>query len=134
MDDPRFQQFFCEPHSTQQRRYEAIRAVVVEGQPPQAVAARFGFAYGTLRNLVAQFHADIRQGQTPPFSPASRADAPRPARPTATNPRPPTAGCSPCNNPDASARVWPDSSCSFPCSRGSVSTASSTKRATPARA
>jgi hypothetical protein len=69
MDDPRCQQFFCEPHSTQQRRYEAIRAVVIEGRSPQAIAARFGFAYGTLRNLVVQFHADIRQGRTPPFSP-----------------------------------------------------------------
>ena len=63
MDDPRCQQFFVEPQLTPQRHYEAIRAVVIEGQPLQDVAARFGFAYGTLRNVVAQFHACIRQVQ-----------------------------------------------------------------------
>jgi hypothetical protein len=32
MDDPRFQHFFADPQSSQQRRYEAIRAVVIEEQ------------------------------------------------------------------------------------------------------
>ena len=50
MDDPRFQQFFVDPQHTPQRRYEAIRAVLLEGQPLQGAAARFGFAYGTLTN------------------------------------------------------------------------------------
>ena len=31
MDDPPFQQFFVDPQQTPQRRYEAIRAVVLEG-------------------------------------------------------------------------------------------------------
>jgi hypothetical protein len=68
MDDPQFLQFFTDPLLPQQRRYEAIRAVIIEGQPLPAAAARFGFAYGTLRNLVAQFRSCIRQGRTPPFS------------------------------------------------------------------
>jgi hypothetical protein len=33
MDDPRWQQFFVDPQLTQQRRYEAIRAVIMEGEP-----------------------------------------------------------------------------------------------------
>src|ERR1022692_4208679 len=68
MDDPRFQQFFVDPQQTLQWRYEAIRAVILEGQPLPVAAAHFGFAYGTLRNLVAQFRACIRLGRTPPFS------------------------------------------------------------------
>jgi hypothetical protein len=80
MDDPRFQQFFVDPQLTPHRHYEAIRALILEGQPLPAVAARFGFAYGTLRNLVTQFRASIRQRRTPPFSLRSRADGP-PAHP-----------------------------------------------------
>jgi hypothetical protein len=38
MDDPRFQQFFGDPQLTAQRRYEAIRAVILDGQPLQATA------------------------------------------------------------------------------------------------
>jgi hypothetical protein len=41
------------------------------------VAQRFGFAYGSLCNLVAQFYRQIRAGQTPPFSPRRRAIVPR---------------------------------------------------------
>src|SRR6266849_1715520 len=114
MDDPRFQQFFVNPQQTLHRRYEAIRAVVIEGQALPAVAARFGFAYGTLRNLVAQFRACIRQGRTPPFSLRSRADGLLAIhrRLAPISQRSPTADCwrwieiAPC------ARAWPGSSCS----------------------
>jgi hypothetical protein len=82
MDDPRFQQFFLNPDLPQQRRYEAIRAVVIEEQSLQAVAQRFGFAYGTLRNLVGQFRASIRQEQTPPFLLLLHADELRVPPPT----------------------------------------------------
>src|ERR1700722_16681445 len=76
MDDPRWQQFFGDPPSMPQRRYEAIRAVTMDQQPMAEVAERFGFTYGTVRNLVSQFRACIRQGRTPPFSPPRRADDP----------------------------------------------------------
>ena len=100
MDDPRFQQFFVDPQLAQQRHYESIRAVVVDGQPPQAVAARFGLAYGSLRNLLAQFRACIRQGRTPPFSPALHADGPPPATPSLTLSAPPS--------PTADSSPWTD--------------------------
>ena len=74
MDDPRWQQFFSDPQAAPQRRYEAIRAVTIDQQPMAEVAERFGFTCGTVRNLVSQFRACIRQGRTPPFSPPRRAD------------------------------------------------------------
>jgi len=122
MDDPRFQQFFTDPQSPQQRRYEAIRAAVGERQPLQEVAARFGFAYGTLRNLVAQFRACIRQGRTPPFSLRSRAVAP-PTNQRSLVPiglRSPTAACERSIDPAPSARAWLDSSCFCRCSPSSA--------------
>lgn len=62
-------QFFLDPQTPAQRRYEAIRAVVVERQPLSQAAERFGYAYGTLRNLVSHFHGQCRAGQISPFLP-----------------------------------------------------------------
>lgn len=64
--DPR-QQFFLQPHDPLQRRYEAVRAVVLEGLPIQQAAERFGFAYGTLRNLLSQFTRQLRDQPATPF-------------------------------------------------------------------
>jgi len=134
MDDPRWRQFFADPQLTQQRRYEAIRAVIFDGQPAQAVAVRFGFTHGTLRNLLTQFRACIRQGRTPPFSPMRRADGPPSVTPNRafSAPLSPTADCLPRTRLVPSARAWPDSFCSCPCSLNSASIASSAKRAIPA--
>jgi hypothetical protein len=134
MDDPRWQQFFVDPQLTQQRRYEAIRAVIMEGEPAQDVAARFSFTHGTLRNLVTQFRACIRQGRTPPFSPKLRADGPPPVASSRDRigPPAPTADCSPRTNRVLCARAKPDSFCSCPCSLNSASIASFVKRAIPA--
>ncbi len=74
MDDSLGRQFFLDPQAPLQRRYEAIRAVVVERQPLTEVAQRFGYAYGTLRNLVTQFHGQCRAEQVPPFLPRRRVD------------------------------------------------------------
>ena len=136
MDDPRFQQFFIDPQQPPQRRYEAIRAVVIEEEPLPAVAARFGFAYGTLRNLVAQFRACIRQGRTPPFSLRSRAGGPPANHRTLVpiGPPSPTADCSRWIDLVPSARASPASSCFCPCSPNSASGASSSKRAISAHA
>ena len=77
-------QFFLDPQAPVQRRYEAIRAVVVERQPLTEVARRFGYAYGTLRNLVAQFHGQCRGEQVPPFLPRRHGDDRRAATTAAT--------------------------------------------------
>jgi hypothetical protein len=134
MDDPRWQQFFVDPQLTQQRRYEAIRAVIMEGEPAQDVAARFGFTHGTLRNLIAQFRACIRQDRTPPFSPLLRADGPPPVTPGLTFIALPslTADCLPRPRLVPSALASPDSFCSCPCLLNSASIASFAKRAIPA--
>jgi hypothetical protein len=76
MDDQRCQQFFLEPDQTQQRHYEALRAFFVERRPLPDIARQFGFAHGTLRNLVCQFRACCQANQVPPFSPHRRADDP----------------------------------------------------------
>lgn len=136
MDDPRFQQFFADPQVPQQRRYEAIRAVVIEDQPLQATATRFGFAYGTLRNLVAQFRAGIRQGRTPPFSLRSHADGP-PANQRRLGPisqRSPIADCWRWIDRAPSARALPGSSCSCRCSPSSAWITWFATQAIPARA
>jgi hypothetical protein len=76
MDDQHCQQFFLEPCQPQQRHYEALRAFFVERRPLPDIARQFGFAHGTLRNLVCQFRARCQAGQVPPFSPQLRADDP----------------------------------------------------------
>jgi hypothetical protein len=136
MDDQRFQQFFVDPQQTSQRRYEAIRAVILEGQPLQAAAARFGFAYGSLRNLVAQFRACIRQGRTPPFSLRFHAAGP----PTNQRNRAPIdllspiAGCSLSTEIARSAHVSLGCSCFCRCSPTSASIISFATPAILARA
>jgi hypothetical protein len=82
MDDQRCQQFFREPDQPLQRRYEALRAFFLERRPLPEIARQFGFAHGTLRNLVCQFRAHCQTGQVPPFSPHPRAAAPAASAPT----------------------------------------------------
>jgi hypothetical protein len=53
--------------TTYHRRYEALRAVFVDGLPQNEVAVRFGFTYGSLRQLVHEFRAAMRSGSPPPF-------------------------------------------------------------------
>jgi hypothetical protein len=60
--------FFLEPNQTLHRRYEALRAVFVDGQPQIEVAQHFGYTYNTMRRLVSDFRAQYRTGQVPPFS------------------------------------------------------------------
>jgi hypothetical protein len=67
MEGDRDRQFFLEPHQTFHRRYEALRAVFVEGRPPESVAAQFGYELSTLRSIVSRFRADRRRGAIPPF-------------------------------------------------------------------
>ena len=55
MDDTAYRQFFTHPTQNDQRRYEALRAVFVEGRSQKQVAQQFGYTYGAFRQLVVQF-------------------------------------------------------------------------------
>jgi len=60
--------YFVQPREASHRRYEALRAVVVDEQPMKEVADRFGVSYGTVRNWAAEFRRQQDAGQAPPFS------------------------------------------------------------------
>jgi transposase len=97
MDDPLPQRFFREPACAQQRRYEALRAVFVEGLSQKEAARRFGYSHGGFRLLVQQFRAACAAGAPPPFSPSHPGDGRRPTRrgvrrPSRTSQRSPTPG------------------------------------------
>lgn len=68
MQDSLYRRFFLEPHQSLHRRYEALRAVFVDGQPQVEVAERLGYTYTTLRRLVSDFRVQCRADQVPPFS------------------------------------------------------------------
>jgi hypothetical protein len=74
MKDTLSRRFFLEPTQPLHRRYEALRAVLVDGQPQIEVAQRFGYTYNTMRRLVSDFRAQCRAGQGPPFSCALSTD------------------------------------------------------------
>lgn len=86
MDDLRCEQFFREPRQPLQRHYEALRAFFLERRPLPDIARQFGFAHGTLRNLVSQFRARCHADHVPPFLFHLRAGDPSAAMP-ATPPR-----------------------------------------------
>src|SRR5688500_15621111 len=48
---------FVQPAQTNQRRYEAVRAYVLEGAPLVEAAARLGYAPSALASLVRDFRA-----------------------------------------------------------------------------
>lgn len=80
MDGDRYEQFFLQPQDRWQRRYEALRAVFVEGQSMAEVAQRLDVAHGTVRNWASDFRKQQDQGQVSPFF------AKRVAEVVATNP------------------------------------------------
>jgi len=67
MDGSQASRFFLEPKQTFQRQYEALRAVFVDAEPLDRVAARFGYKSSALRSMASRFRADCRRGATPPF-------------------------------------------------------------------
>jgi hypothetical protein len=84
MDQSQPSRFFLEPEQTFQRQYEALRAVFVEAQPIEQVAARFGYKISAFTSMVSRFRADCRRGVTPPFFSPTDVDvppAPTPAKP-----------------------------------------------------
>jgi transposase len=58
-------EFFTEPADASQRRYEALRAYLAEGQPAEQVAARFGYSTAALHSAVRDFRAGRREFFTP---------------------------------------------------------------------
>jgi hypothetical protein len=79
MEDTSCRQFFTAADSAiYHRQYEALRAIFVDGLRQDDVADRFGYTYGSLRQLVHRFRTAIHSGSTPPFF-ASRRSAGRPA-------------------------------------------------------
>jgi len=76
MDDSMCRRFFLEPEQSTHRRYEALRAIFVEGLPPNQVADRFGYRLAALRSLVSRFRSGCRAGNPPPFSFATDLAAP----------------------------------------------------------
>jgi hypothetical protein len=93
MDDQPCRDFFLRPGSTSHRRYEALRAVFIEGRPSAEVAVQFGYKPAALKVLVSRFRHDVRGQDIPPFSsPTAAADprAGRAARTKADRTRPPS--------------------------------------------
>jgi transposase len=55
MEDTTGRGYFTQPTQTYHRRYEALRAVIVEGRSQKEVADTFGFRYRSVRQLVYEF-------------------------------------------------------------------------------
>ncbi len=67
MDDQDCRRFFLDPQQPLQRRYEALRAVFIEGRPLDQVADQFGYRAAAVKSLVSRFRTRCRAGDPPPF-------------------------------------------------------------------
>jgi hypothetical protein len=77
MDAQPCRRFFLEPNLTFHRRYEALRAFVVDNRPAAEIAAQFGYKLTAFNVMISRFRAQVRQGQVPPFlSPTGAGDHP----------------------------------------------------------
>jgi hypothetical protein len=62
-----YEDFFVHPQDATHRRYEALRAVFVEGELCVDVAHRMNIPHGTLRNWACEFRKQIDAGEAAPF-------------------------------------------------------------------
>jgi len=105
MDDTACQDFFARPTNPYHRRYEALRAVFVEGRASKDVAEQFGLAGRTLRQLVYEFRQHCRHSADgSPFFESGTWDGLSGHRPPSGLPRKrsllsPTGGSSSCHRP-----------------------------------
>jgi transposase len=78
MDNTSYQEFFARPTHPYHRRYEALRAVFLDGRSQKDAAELFGYRYSTLRQLVYEFRRQARDSAdaTPFFETRSAADRP----------------------------------------------------------
>ena len=67
---------FAHPQQVNQRRYEAVRAYLLDGASPTEVAARYGYTPSTLTSLVRDYRAGRLTLFTDPGKPG-RKSAPR---------------------------------------------------------
>jgi hypothetical protein len=65
VDDSPCLRFFLEPTGTLRRRYEALRAYVVERRPLKEIAQQSGYSYNTLRDVIGDFRARCREDRIP---------------------------------------------------------------------
>jgi transposase len=76
MDDTPSREFFAQPTHPYHRRYEALRAVFLDGRSQKEVAEHFGYRYSTLRQLVYEFRQHGRDsGDVSPFFESRSSDA-----------------------------------------------------------
>jgi hypothetical protein len=68
MDDTRCREFFSQPTHPYHRRYEALRAIFLEGRTQREVADCFGFRYSSLRQLVYEFRQQSDPAAAPFFA------------------------------------------------------------------
>jgi hypothetical protein len=94
MDGSHDRRFFLEPEQTFHRRYEALRAILVDDEPIDRVAERFGYKLSAMRSMISRFRADRRRDIMPPFFSPMVADDPAGGAAKATDP-PPTSRRSP---------------------------------------
>ena len=76
MDDVAYRRFFTEPGHVYHRRYEALRAVFVDGKTQKEAAKEFGFEHHSLRQLVYEFRKSLASGQAKTESPFFAARVP----------------------------------------------------------
>lgn len=71
MEDTTGREYFTQPTQTYHRRYEALRAVIVDGRSQKEVADTFGFQYRSVRQLVYEFRrwrdSDRESAESPFF-------------------------------------------------------------------
>ena len=67
MDDELCREFFLQPQVNSHRRYEALRACILDGQPLAAVADRFGYRVSSLKSMLCRFRASFANGGPSPF-------------------------------------------------------------------
>jgi transposase-like protein len=98
MDDTPYREFFARPTHPHHRRYEALRAVFLDGRPQKEVAEQFGYRYSTLRQLVYEFrqHGQDRGDGSPFFESRSGDARPRRAPPRGRG----------CRRPPRTRRPW----------------------------
>ena len=77
MDDSACRAFFAQPSNPHHRRYEALRAVFVEGRTAKDVAEQFGMAYSSLRQWLYVFRQHCQHSADgSPFFKSRESDGP----------------------------------------------------------
>ena len=67
MDGRNYADFFLQTQDATQRRYEALRAVFVEGESTADIADRMSIPRGTLRNWCCEFRKQFDANGVAPF-------------------------------------------------------------------